>query len=122
MAVCKCAVIKKNTSKLLISLLALLTVTSAFAQTTIKLPRGKTVTSVTGRISGSGERVIKLQAETEKPFVVTISSANSRVTLKNGNSRLARVNVTTNRDGTFYLKLSNQGENATRYTVTVLNQ
>jgi hypothetical protein len=85
------------------------------AQTRIRFTRGRTSTSVSGKIGGGGGRSYVLAARYGQYLSANVSSRNGCVTFGNGATSTSYIT----RSGNNYLYLNNGCRGLTSYTLTV---
>ncbi len=107
---------KKIIVKSVVLILVLVSLSSdVLTQTRIRFARGRTSTSVSGRIGGGGSRSYVLGARYGQYLSANVSSRNGCVTFGNGATSTSYIT----RSGSNYLYLNNDCRGLTSYTLTV---
>jgi hypothetical protein len=107
---------KKLIVKTVVLILVLVSLSSdVLTQTRIRFARGRTSTSVSGRVGGGGARTYVLSARYGQFLSANVSSRNGCVRFSNG----ATSTSFTTDAGNNYLYLSNGCRGMTSYTLTV---
>ncbi len=113
---------KKITTQFLVaSLFLLLTCSNLFAQTAtrVRFGKGKTSTTVTGKISGNGGiRTFVLGAKSGQTLSATVSSRNGKVYFEGNPDDVTSYSFTTD-SGDNYISVENLGKSATNFTLTI---
>lgn len=113
--------LKKITAQFLVTaLVLLLTCSDLFAQTEtrVRFRKGRTSTTVTGRIAGGAFRVFVLSARAGQSLSATVSSRSGNVIMEGYYPETTSLNLKTIR-GDNHVTIENTGNSATTFTLTI---